>query len=250
MPGQRRFSFTRPSQSASATTAHACRTWTRAINVAEVQDGKPVPKSVVMVRFSESEANVPGIVQKLQVDLRATEPPVLLDANWNEIMDSEGTRGSPYWRQNSRKINAMLISQFAKLHHRQKRMREEDSGLRDILDKIEEVLEASHGLEGVAATLRELTTLATRDRNQVNTQQALHLKQAFTCLVCRDIISEPVLSECCRSLVGCRGCIEQWASTSNQCVKCRSEFSMNNIIRVVGLSAVLDVVKELESRSV
>ncbi|XP_073730883.1 uncharacterized protein [Misgurnus anguillicaudatus] len=83
VPGQRRFSFTRPAQSASATTAHACRTWTRAINVAEVQDRKPVPKSVVMVRFSESEADVPGIVQKLQVDLRATEPPVLLDANWN-----------------------------------------------------------------------------------------------------------------------------------------------------------------------
>lgn len=66
----------------------------RAVNIADVVDGKPVPKSVVMVRFSEAEANVPGIVQKLQVDLRTTEAPVLLDSNWNEIMDSEGTRGN------------------------------------------------------------------------------------------------------------------------------------------------------------
>lgn len=53
------------------------------------------------------------------------------------------------------------------------------------MDKIEEVLEASHGLEGVAATLRELSTLATRDRNRVNAQQATQLKEAFTCLVWR-----------------------------------------------------------------
>lgn len=63
--------------------------------------------------------------------------------------------------------------------------REEDSGLQDILEKIEEVLEASHGLESVAVRLRELTTLATRERNQVNLQQASQLKEAFTCLVCR-----------------------------------------------------------------
>ncbi|KAL0149054.1 hypothetical protein M9458_055669, partial [Cirrhinus mrigala] len=63
-----------------------------AINIVEVQDEKPVPKSVVVVRFSETEANVPGIVQKLQVDLKATECLILLDSNWNEIIDSEGTR--------------------------------------------------------------------------------------------------------------------------------------------------------------
>lgn len=66
----------------------------RAINIAEVLDGKPVPKSVVVVRFTEAEASVTGIVQKLQADLRTTESPVLLDSNWNEIMDSEGTRGN------------------------------------------------------------------------------------------------------------------------------------------------------------
>jgi len=65
-----------------------------AINIAEVLDGKPVPKSVVVVRFTEAEASVTGIVQKLQADLRTTESPVLLDSNWNEIMDSEGTRGN------------------------------------------------------------------------------------------------------------------------------------------------------------
>ncbi|XP_039528959.1 uncharacterized protein LOC120480077 [Pimephales promelas] len=245
IPVQRHFSFTRPASSGSVltTTPRASRSWTRAINIAEVQDGKPVPKSVVVVRFTEAEASVTGIVQKLQADLRAAESPVLLDSNWNEIMDSEGTRGSQYWRQTSRKINAMLISHFSRLQHRRKRMREEDSGLQDILEKIEEVLEASQGLESVAVRLWELTTLATRDRNQVNMHQASQL--TFTCLVCRDIISEPMLSECCRSIIGCRACIEEWALTSNQCLKCRSEFSVLNIIRVAGLSTVLDVVKEL-----
>ncbi|XP_052406688.1 uncharacterized protein LOC127952346 [Carassius gibelio] len=188
-PGQRHFSFARPGTSGSIfpTTPRANRTWTRAINVAEVVDGKPVPKSVVVVKFSEAEANVPGIVAKLQADLRASESPVLLDSNWNEIMDSEGTRGSQYWRQNSRKINAMLISHFSRLQHRRKRMREEDSGLQDILEKIEEVLEASQGLESVSFRLRELTTLTTRERSQINMQQASQLKEAFTCLVCRGL---------------------------------------------------------------
>ncbi|CAM4569443.1 unnamed protein product [Leuciscus chuanchicus] len=186
-PVQRHFSFTRPASSGSVltTTPRASRSWTRAINIAEVLDGKPVPKSVVVVRFTEAEASVTGIVQKLQADLRTTESPVLLDSNWNEIMDSEGTRGSQYWRETSRKIYPMLISHFSRLQHRRKRMREEDSGLQDILEKIEEVLEASQGLESVSVRLRELNTLATRERNQVNMQQASQLKEAFTCLVCR-----------------------------------------------------------------
>jgi len=68
----------------------------------------------------------------------------------------------------------------------------------------------------------------------------MHILHAFT-----DIISESMLSECCRSIIGCRACIEEWALTSNQCLKRRSEFLVLNIIRVAGLSTVLDVVKEL-----
>lgn len=57
-------------------------------------EGKPLPNRVLMVRFTETEANVPTIVQKLMLDLKTTEPLVLTDTNWTEIMDSEGTRGS------------------------------------------------------------------------------------------------------------------------------------------------------------
>lgn len=46
-----------------------------------------------------------------------------------------------------KKINAMPLVSLPSFIIAKKRMREEDSGLRDILDKIEEVLEASHGLD-------------------------------------------------------------------------------------------------------
>ncbi|KAL0149053.1 hypothetical protein M9458_055668, partial [Cirrhinus mrigala] len=62
---------------------------------------------------------------------------------------------------------------------------EEDSGLQEILEKVEEVLEASQGLESVSVRIRELTALAALERSQINTRQASQLKKAFTCLVCR-----------------------------------------------------------------
>lgn len=63
----------------------------------------------------------------------------------------------------------------------------DDSALQEIQDKVE-VLEASQGLEGVTATLRELSNSASsRDLINLTRHQATQLKEAFICMVCRGV---------------------------------------------------------------
>ena len=52
----------------------------RAISIGEVQNGKPVTVSVVTVRFTEMEANVQSIIEKVMLGLKTTESLVLTDA--------------------------------------------------------------------------------------------------------------------------------------------------------------------------
>ncbi|KAF4114218.1 hypothetical protein G5714_004441 [Onychostoma macrolepis] len=59
---------------------------------ATLEEGGDYSFKEKLAKFSKAEANFPGIVQKLQADPRASESPVLLDSNWNDIMHSEGTR--------------------------------------------------------------------------------------------------------------------------------------------------------------
>lgn len=48
---------------------------------------------MVVVRFMECGATVRGIVGKVQDALGSYDPVILTDAQGNEILDSEGTKG-------------------------------------------------------------------------------------------------------------------------------------------------------------
>ena len=48
------------------------------------------------------------------------------------------------------------------------------------------------------------------------------LKQALTCLVCRDLCTSPVIfGLCCRQVLGCRDCIAQYRVNEDACLHCR-----------------------------
>lgn len=47
----------------------------------------------MIVRFTESEANVSGIVDKVKIALGNLESYVITDAQGNEVLESEGTNG-------------------------------------------------------------------------------------------------------------------------------------------------------------
>ncbi|CAL8394796.1 unnamed protein product [Boreogadus saida] len=95
-----RFAFRRPSSSAlpvasgalSATRAVGPKLNTRNVFIAEVVDGRPVTRKTVAVRFSEFEASVNSIRDKVVEALGDDEPIVLVDSHANEILDCEGNR--------------------------------------------------------------------------------------------------------------------------------------------------------------
>ncbi|CAL8327643.1 unnamed protein product [Gadus morhua 'NCC'] len=92
---------------------------------------------MVMVRFAECEASLPGIATKVQDAIGSHEPLILTDAQGNAIVESEGTTGSPYWRQNARKILAVPEKDFTELQgtkrRRMSRKNEEVGGIAEEL---------------------------------------------------------------------------------------------------------------------
>ncbi|XP_031153404.1 uncharacterized protein LOC116048424 [Sander lucioperca] len=104
------FRFSRSASSASPSVplrAQSLKYFTRTVSLGEVQSGKLVNSRMVGVRFTEQEASVPSMIAKVKDALGSNEQLILTDHNGVEILDSEGARGTFYWKQNSRKIMAV-----------------------------------------------------------------------------------------------------------------------------------------------
>ncbi|XP_051793649.1 uncharacterized protein LOC127537677 [Acanthochromis polyacanthus] len=213
------------------------RSFHRAIHVSDVVEGKLLSRRVVMVRFTEAEATVSIIIHKLKVAMADDEDYTLTDTAGNEIVESEGTTGSMYWKQSARKIFDIKTSTFQQWRRRHSSHRNED--VQRLQDQVEELLEASQGLGEVT---RNIDTLVTLSRNL--SPVWLEFKQAFICLVCRATMTRPMFTSCCRSLVGCVDCVREWERNSNQCLKCRED--LPTYTEVAGLSAALDCLRSTQ----
>lgn len=129
-PAVARFAFARTAtatatQSTTPVTAPrvAGKPFQRSLYLSDVVDGRLNPSRMVVIRFMESEATIEGITAKIQEAIGNPEPLVLTDTLGNSIMDSEGTRGSQYWKQNARKIFALKEEAFEELERRKRRRR-------------------------------------------------------------------------------------------------------------------------------
>ncbi|XP_033974344.1 uncharacterized protein LOC117472986 [Trematomus bernacchii] len=214
------------------------RSFQRSIHVSDIMDGKIVSTRVVMIRFVESEASVPLITGKVNVAMGDSEEYILTDTVGNEIVESEGTTGSLYWKPNARKIHAVESSAFRQWRRRSSRSRNEVSEVHTLSNKVGELLDASQGLEEVT---RKISDIVAASHDLVVPRP--EVKQAFSCLICRETMTGPMFSSCCRSIVGCRLCVEEWRITSPQCLKCRDQEPVYT--QVAGLSAALDALRAL-----
>ncbi|KAF4114077.1 hypothetical protein G5714_004300 [Onychostoma macrolepis] len=156
------------------------------------------PSRTVVVRFMEFEATVPGITAKVQSALNSEEPLILTDAQGNQIVESEGTKGSLYWKQNARKILAVSEEEFQRFQQESKRKRpsqrdDGSSGLQDVFERIEEVVLAAQGLQEVTSVMKELSDVASSNRRTtlvMTNSQAQQLQTAFNCHVCKGPFQE------------------------------------------------------------
>ncbi|XP_072564944.1 uncharacterized protein [Paramormyrops kingsleyae] len=199
-----RFSFSRPSaalgspaasssfavSSAVPPRASMTRSFQRSVFIADSVNGKLRPSKMVVIRFLESEATVLGILSKVQEALGSYDPLVLTDAQGNEVLDSEGTRGSIYWKQNARKVIAVAETEFAELQSgKRRRSRKEDdtAGLNDVYEKIEEVILAAQSLPDVTVAIKRLSEMTSREQVAciLTEAQAEQVRAAFSCTVCK-----------------------------------------------------------------
>ncbi|XP_063048741.1 uncharacterized protein LOC134442619 [Engraulis encrasicolus] len=223
------------------------RSFQRSINVGEISGSRLVTSKTLVVRFSEGEANVSDMTAKVKDAMgRSLEegPIVLTDSQGNALQDTEGTRTSQYWRQNSRQIFALTEEEMEDLQdaRRAKVSRREDPH-GALLGRAEEVKVAGEGLENIAKAMRHLSEVASAHLQRPSLQPA---KEAMTCLVCKAIFVEPQFAACCGSLVGCKLCVETWCANSDTCLKCRAEGFAANLYAVRGLAAAADFFSEFE----
>ncbi|XP_049912421.1 RING finger protein 141-like [Epinephelus moara] len=226
------------------------KTFQRTIFIADLVHGRLETSKTLTVRFSEFEASVMGITSKVNDALEQEDSAILTDGQGNQILDTEGTRGSAFWKQNARKVCAVKEGDLQQLQGSKKRRlsRRDDNGLDAVFDTIEEVVLAAQGLREVSTTIKELTNLASSNRRttvSLTEAEAAAVKDAFTCIVCKGPVVEPMVSSCCHSVVGCRTCIEEWQQKSAICPKCRAGDFDINTQKLTGLSDALAVLENI-----
>lgn len=97
------------------------------------------------------------------------------------------------------------------------------------------------------SSLADITTLSSKTKCPM----ALHriLKDTFQCKICRTAPIKPpvILMRCCKSIVGCDTCINNWFSgpsaLTKPCPLCRAERGYNETMLLRGLDEFLDQVK-------
>ncbi|KAK2905264.1 hypothetical protein Q8A67_007063 [Cirrhinus molitorella] len=152
-------------------------------------------------------------------------------------------------QENSRKIYAIPEQDFVEFQNGRRakisRKVEDGSSLQEVIAKIDLLKQAAEGLQDITSTINQLSELAKTKTTAVTSNACLSLiKDAFSCLVCKALLSEPMFAICCESLVGCRTCVEQWLLTADNCLKCRAEQFNSNVHQVKGLTDFLSFFNE------
>ena len=57
-------------------------------------------------------------------------------------------------------------------------------------------------------------------------------------------MDNPVVTQCCRSLIGCRVCVDQWTATNTHCPRCRDEAFEEKQFSITGMGDVIDILKD------
>ncbi|XP_046900257.1 uncharacterized protein LOC124483755 [Hypomesus transpacificus] len=161
------------------------RSFQRSIHIGEIVNDKLSTSRTVVICFLEADATVEQITAKVKDALSCDEPLTLTDSQGNEIVDSEGTRSSHFWKQNSRKIYAIPEYDFEEFRNgRAKASRRDDDSwsLQEVISKIDQLKQVAGSLPDITLKINQLSELA----KTKSTDASLHpIKEAFTCLVCK-----------------------------------------------------------------
>ncbi|KAM3620380.1 uncharacterized protein V6R79_022346 [Siganus canaliculatus] len=59
-----------------------------------------------------------------------------------------------------------------------------------------------------------------------------------------DPMRNPIVDPCCRSLIGCRECIDEWAAHEPSCPRCRDPDFATNRFEIIGMEDTVKILKD------
>lgn len=76
------------------------------------------------------------------------------------------------------------------------------------------------------------------------------IKESFKCHIClTHIVPPPIFGRCCRRLIGCQSCVNEWyrgeAGITKQCPLCRGERGLADTTPILGLDEFFAMSKQL-----
>ena len=162
-----------------------------------------------------------------------------------------------FWKTPNRRIFAVPDSDLAgsSTHNQLKRKRKRveslppelymDEALVPLTDKVETLVSDVNIIKGQLALVFKVTK---------KSKIPLLLKQSmgttFLCKICRNVMTPPVIfTKCCRSLLGCMGCVNEWYSgpdaLTKNCPNCSTERGCVETVRIAGIDEFLVVIRPL-----
>ncbi|CAC5393546.1 unnamed protein product [Mytilus coruscus] len=183
------------------------------IYMGSVQGTNILLDRTILIKFNTHEANVPDIIAKFS------------DAVYEEQEDIEvfvltDTKSNSRYRGNKRTTDPD----------------DKKRKLDDIEDKLTDIVNAGKKLKAISDDYCTVVRSAGRG-----------CKNSFTCLICKDLLKEPMFAKYCSTIVGCKVCVEEWLRNSTQCHKCRSRGAKDKVFPIVGINNGLEVLQAIVS---
>lgn len=230
--------YTSPSFSGSTAAAGPSKkkTWTKVIMIITIKKrgGEKRPwKGNVKVEYEvvtqthvtldSSSCTVRRVTELLRKQLNMEV--VLLDSKCYPLMMNDSTSGEGFWKS-SRKVLAANKALYLKLTGRSTEL-----GRASIdLTKEETSDSDSSGSIIEPATKRHCLSSTLNDKldeiahGVANIQKVMmfmkNMQNTFQCVICKGVVSAPVVASCCRRIVGCQQCVATWLRGHNSCPHC------------------------------
>jgi len=170
--------------------------------------------------ITEETANVADITSTVR-EFYKDEDLVLVPAtkDLTRYEDSPATRLLSFWKNNSRKVFAVKEKEISMINTQQESPETNLQSVMVGLNRIESKIDVYADLANVCS-------------------------RVFQCLICL-LPAGPdiVFGGCCKQLLGCEGCVQQWFDNNDSCLHCRSEDGSERIIKLNCFAEIIEKIK-------
>ena len=173
---------------------------------------------------------------------------VLLDSKCYPLVQNESTSNESFWKS-SRKILAANKSLYDKVSGQSTNVGRASIDLTK--GDTSEESDSSGSFQLEPATKRpRLSSSLTAKLDEIaqgvsNIQKVLmfmkNMQQTFQCVICKGVVSTPVVAKCCGRIVGCQGCVTNWLQGHASCPHCASPIESQFLLK--GLDEVLQALQ-------